>query len=138
MRIELTRNEVLYLDDKLTLILASIEDMDEFPITLRGVASTAELAAGSELLLKLGRAIIDDKQQTEINFVADELWLLRELAQSSVVVGKEPVGLNLKKKIYRVLLEQDAELDNIEIALSSPDNQTYKERLSSIPLMEHK
>jgi len=44
-------------------------------------------------------------QMTEVAFSVSELYLLRECCQSYVRMNNEPVGYNLTRKIYRLLLE---------------------------------
>lgn len=127
MKLLLTRNELLVIDDKLTLLIGQTfavdadEDQDSSLLlqgevernSLRGTHASAEVAANYELLMKVGRAIVDDQAETEINFDEDEIWILRELAQSALVVGSgasaERVGLNLKRKVYKALLAAEVE-----------------------------
>jgi len=52
-----------------------------------------------------------------------ELYLLRECAQSSIKFDDEPVGLNLKRKIYLALLE-DSYTDSLQFAKLMVDMET--------------
>ena len=115
-RIELTRNEVLYLDDSFTLMLE--KEIEEPRITaMRPVQMTAGLAVPMELIEKIGKAIVfTTKQSNEnrrypVNFDLSELLMIREIASSYVKVGEEPVGYNLKRKICEVLYGAEVEKD---------------------------
>jgi len=105
MIIKLTLNELLYLDDCLTLIREDGDFDPRFSGT-RLLAPMAVSAASPELLLKLGSAIVDLTNNDEvvpIELDENELWLIREVSTSAVVYNGEPVGLNLKRKIYSAL-----------------------------------
>lgn len=83
-----TKLELLYIDDKIS------EDVHD---------------VSKELMMKLGSAIVmlieEDFDTTTLPFNEDELWVVRNLATSSVSIGNEPVGLSLKMKIYKALGE---------------------------------
>ena len=105
MLLNLTLNELLYLDDGLTVIRED-GDLDTRYSGYRALAPMAVSAASPELLLKLGSAIVvltDVDEVIPIEFDEEELWLLREVSQSVVNYNGESVGINLKRKIYRAL-----------------------------------
>lgn len=55
------------------------------------------------LLLKIGGAILESESQKgliTVHLTLNELWMVREVAKSSVVVGSERVGLSLLLKTY--------------------------------------
>ena len=60
-----------------------------------------------ELMMKIGSAVVmldeEKSEKTTLPFNEEELWVIRNLANSSVTVGQEPVGINLKIKIYKAL-----------------------------------
>ena len=66
------------------------------------------------LLLKIGGAVLETDQQKHpvtIQVGLPELWVLRELTKSSVVMGSERVGLNLLLKVYAGIQVLSAESD---------------------------
>lgn len=113
--IALTRNEALYLDDCLTLMVEREINPDQKSMltTLRGVAHVAYLPVPIELIDKIAFAVLyttdDASPVTEVAIKVDssELYLLREVAQSYIKVGEEPVGFNIKRKLYRALYEEE-------------------------------
>ena len=111
--ITLSHNELLYLDDCLTLM---IERVYENPMesgthtsTMRNILPTAPLAVPIELVEKIGIGVLyvtdedNDGKDAEIEFDVPELYMLREVTQSYVKVGKEPVGFNIKRKLYKAM-----------------------------------
>lgn len=125
--IQLTRKEALFLSDQISAFAPPPEmEVEGWP-PLR------------ELVLKVG-AVLQDQQDERtpclVHFTTAELWLLREFAKSTVMVGGEKVGLELLMKIYRGLLtlSADGEVHAAvtqcgEVPLEEP---TYQERLDSI------
>ena len=113
--ITITRNEALYLDDCMTLMVEREMTSDQRSSlgTLRNVAPTAQLPVPIELVDKIGLVVLattDEDFPSEtatIKVDTSELYMLREVAQSYVKVGQEAVGFNLKKKIYRALYEEE-------------------------------
>ena len=113
--VSLTRNESLYLDDCLTLMVEREINPDQKSMltTLRGVAHVAFLPVPIELIDKIAFAVLyttdDASPVTEVAIKVDssELYLLREVAQSYIKVGEEPVGFNIKRKLYRALYEEE-------------------------------
>lgn len=116
LEITLTRNEVLYLDDSLTLMIeremASASEGMQLS-TMRQVIPSAQLPVPIEIIDKIALGVLyttdpdNVGKDVDLIFVASELYLLRELCQSYVKIGNEPVGYNLKKKIYSVLYENE-------------------------------
>ena len=105
MLVNFTLNEVLYLDDGLTL-LREDGDFDPRFSGSRLLAPMAVSAAPAELLLKLGSALLellDTGNVSSIDLDEVELWLIREITQSGISYNGEQVGINLKKKIYTAL-----------------------------------
>ena len=104
-KVSLTQNEIISIDDRLTLL--SRVSKDNYFEPMRGLGSNAEMPSEPELILKLGSALLvcvdENIKEAEINFTEKELWLLREMTNSGIIFGKEQVGLNLKIKIHRAL-----------------------------------
>lgn len=104
MLIPFTFNELLYVDDHLTPVIIAVQTTD------RSILPSPPTGVSRTLILKIGTAIVAMEESypqggrdIEIELGEDELWALREMAISSVVVGQEFVGKNLKVKIYRAL-----------------------------------
>ena len=115
----LSHNEVLYLDDCLTLM---IEREYENPLesgihmtTMRNILPTAPLAVPIELVEKIGMGVLyvtDEEnkgKEAEIVFDAAELYMLREITQSYIKIGEEAVGYNIKRKLYKALYSKKYE-----------------------------
>ena len=134
--LSVTRNEALYLDDCLTLMVArevATEHGKSILSTLRNVAPIAQLPVPIELVDKVAWAVLYTTEEgspsnveATLNLDSSELYLLREIAQSYVRVGDEPVGFNLKRKIYYSLFEEEFNREKsidrlIEEALPSSD-----------------
>ena len=109
--LELTRNELLYIDDNLSMLVE--KDLGDSSLgTVRPLAHTAGLPAPVELLEKLGVGILfttdpaNTGKPAPIPVSDTDLYMLRELAISYIKVGTEPVGFNLKCKIAKLLFEK--------------------------------
>ena len=100
--IQLTQLEGLYLSDALSMFTQGPPD---------------ELGQGSpypDLLLKIGSAVLETAQYkapVTVHLSLVELWMVREVAKSSVVVGNERVGLSLLLKAYEGLRALVAQAD---------------------------
>ena len=106
--LSLTRNEALYLDDSLTMMLDMSEGAQPF-ITMRPVMASMCIPAPVDLIEKIAVAVLftldreNIGQDAQVELSESDLFCLREVAQSYVKVGDEMVGFNLKRKIYSVL-----------------------------------
>ena len=138
----LSHNELLYLDDCLTLM---IEREYENPMesgthsaTMRNILPTAPLAVPIELVEKIGMGVLyvtdEDNvgKDAEIEFDIPELYMLREITQSYIKVGNEPVGFNIKRKLYKAMYakkyEDIKQLDRIITdynTTASPDKRLH-------------
>ena len=101
--VQLTQLECLYISDTLSMFTQG--PPDELP---------SQGSPYPNLLLKIGSAVLETEQQkapVELQFSLNELWVIREIAKSSVVVGGERVGLNLLLKIYQGIRALIAESD---------------------------
>ena len=117
VELTLTRNEALFIDDSLSMLIERGGEgnlMDEHKVTtVRPLIPTAGLPAPLELIEKIGMAVLyttdptnGDKPATVTMGITD-LLMLREVAHSYVKIGEEPVGFNLKVKIYTVLYDAE-------------------------------
>ena len=125
--IKFTRNEILYLDDSLTLMIERemFHPSEGMQLTtMRVVAPTAPLPVPIELIDKIALGVLytadpdNIGKDAELEFVASELYLLREICQSYVKVGNEQVGYNLKKNIYGALYADEYQTNKLLDSLS--------------------
>ena len=102
----LTKNELLYLDDSVTML---IEPDSNLPLPFRPLVSQALISIPSCMMEKLGRGVFNpqDKPTTQIELSISELYILREICLSYVKINGEAVGYNLKRKIYQALLSDE-------------------------------
>jgi len=122
----LTRAEALFLDDALTVMtdretLMGIGGM-------RPLGPSAMMSAPPDLIERIGMAILLTTSTNGIKEAAlevddQELYLLRECAQSTIKFDDEPVGFNLKRKIYLALLEDNYK-DSLQFAKLMEDMET--------------
>lgn len=120
--IYMSRNEVLFLDDSLTMMLEK-DGTQEAIITMRAMMPSAYLPAPVTLIDKLAMAVlrITDPENTEggtvIHLNDTDIYMLREICHSYCKVGREYVGYNLKRKLYLALYnecyERDKQIDKL-------------------------
>ena len=128
----LSRNEALYLSDNVTLMIERDHDETILIGSMRNVAPTAPLPVPIEIIEKLGMAILyttdsDNEGKDYIGtFDINELYLLREIAQSFVKINDEQVGYNLSRKIYKAILQDKYEQDKILNSLLTSDEPLNK------------
>ena len=109
--INFTRNELLYIDDSVTML---IEPEAGLPLPFRPLLSQALVSIPANLMEKIGRGLIriQGNEEVPIELGESELYMLRELCLSYIKINGEYVGYNLKMKIYKALLgdeEQEEE-----------------------------
>ena len=118
MEMLLTRNECLFIDDSLSMIIER-EPGEERLGTVRPMAHTAGLPAPVDLLEKIGKAILfttdpeNTGQPASVRMTETDLYMLREITHSYVKIGEEPVGFNLKRKIYTLLYGTEYSRDKV-------------------------
>ena len=143
--LSLTRNEALFIDDSLSMLIERDGDanlMNEHRVTtVRPLTPTAGLPAPLELIEKIGFAVLyttdpaNGEKEAKVDLDITDLLMLREVAHSYVKVGDEPVGFNLKKKIYTLLYDaqyQEAKffdnvLDGIDVSVLDKSSVTSSE-----------
>lgn len=123
----MTHNEIMFLDDSLTMMIER-DSMQDSVTTMRAMQPSAQLPAPVTLLDKLGMAVlrITDSSNTDggttIQFNDSELYMLREICHSYCKVGNEHVGYNLKRKLYLALYNDTYERDkNVASLLATID-----------------
>ena len=128
----MTHNEVMFLDDSLTMMLEK-DSMSDSVTTMRVMIPSAHLPAPVTLLDKIGIAVLQvtDPESTEkgttVELNDSEIYMLREICHSYCKVGKEPVGYNLKRKMYLSLYGKTFEKDKIVDGLLATVDLDIKE-----------
>ena len=127
--IAMTRNEVLFLDDSLTMMIEK-DGTQESITTMRTMMPTAYLPAPVTLIDKLGMAVLritdpdNEGGGTVIHLNDTDIYMLREICHSYSKVGKEQVGYNLKRKFYLALYSdtytRDKQIDRLLSTVEEP------------------
>ena len=120
--IYMTRNEILFLDDSLTMMLEK-EGPQESITTMRVMIPSAYLPAPVGLIDKLGMAVLritdpdTNEAGTSVHLNDTDIYMLREICHSYCKVGREHVGYNLKRKLYLALyadtFNRDKQVDKL-------------------------
>tara|TARA_R110000824_G_scaffold77584_1_gene196169 strand:- start:3077 stop:3592 length:516 start_codon:yes stop_codon:yes gene_type:complete len=111
--LSLTRWEALYLSDSMTLLLELDAEKGKISLPARNIQASALVSVPIEMIERIGFAVLlatDPKNLTgvtEMPVKVSELYMLRECCHSTVRMGDEPIGFNLLRKIYKLLLEED-------------------------------
>jgi len=138
-RLLLTRNEALFIDDSLSMII-EVQPGDERLTTVRPLSHSAGLPAPVDLLEKIGMAVLfttdpdNENKEFPVPVSDTDLYMLREITHSYIKIGEEPVGYNLKRKLYS-LLYQNYESDKIAEQLLA---QVDLRGLDNIPMEEQR
>ena len=105
--INFTMNELLYIDDSVTML---IEAESGLPLPFRPLMHQALIAVPANLMEKIGKGIlsIQNNSVVPIELGESELYMLREICLSYVKINDEHVGYNLKRKVYQALLGDEA------------------------------
>ena len=132
----LSRNEALYIDDSLSLMIERDFNGESRIGTMRLQMLSAPMGAPIDLIDKITLAVLyttDDAnkgKEARVNVSDEDLYVIREIAQSYIKVGNELVGYNLKRKIY-TLLHQDYTSDDEWDKLLAPFD-SVDQRLQNI------
>lgn len=111
----LTRDEIFYIDDQLTMMIERDGRSDNFS-TVRPILANAGLPAPVELLDKIGYAVLQvtdssydgiDSPTANVQVTATDLYMLREIAKTTIKINGRYLGLELKRKIYKLLYEDE-------------------------------
>lgn len=125
--IVMTRNEILFLDDSMTMLIEK-ESFVNAVTTMRMLVPSAILPAPVSLIEKIGIGVLHvtdpdaNNLTTVIHLDATEIYMLREICFSYSKVGREQVGYNLKRKFYKALYEEEYHKDiQVDKLLNSID-----------------
>jgi hypothetical protein len=109
----LNRDEILFIDDRLTMMIEKDGRAENFT-TVLPILAIAGLPAPVDLLDKIGMAVLqvtdeyyESDTEEPIPVTPTDLYMLREVAKSSIKINGKFVGLALKKKIYKLLYEEE-------------------------------
>ena len=128
----MTHNEVMFLDDSLTMMLEK-DGISDGVTTMRGVMASAHLPAPVNLLDKIGMAVLQVtdpdsvERGTTVYLGESDIYMLREICHSYCKVGKEPVGYNLKRKLYVALYSESYEKNKVVDTLLATVDLDIKE-----------
>ena len=110
----LTKNELLYIDDKITLSLFDIAEDEEDYFNLIGEESLKPRSGNSsvitslELIYKISKACLECEEnninEIEIYLDVKDIILIREIAQSNAKINNENIGISLKLKIMKEIV----------------------------------
>lgn len=127
--IHMTRNEILFLDDSLTMMIEK-DGMQEAVTTMRAMMPSAYLPAPVTLIDKLAMAVLRITDPDEVNngtvvhLNTTDIYMLREICHSYTRVGREQVGYNLKRKLYLALYAENYNRDKqIDKLLSTVEEE---------------
>lgn len=146
MIIHLTKGELCLIDDSLTLLHPKSRGADDYTpqIIHRVLAPSASTAAPIELLDSIGAALLEahERSSTEENvgvsldLPEEYLWVIRELANTNIMFGKEPVGYNIKIKVHQALrqIRRDEAIGDIQV--SSEDVSYDRTKLDAFQILE--
>ena len=110
--ITMTRNEILFLDDSMTMLIEH-DGYTSAVTTMRMLVPSATLPAPISLIEKIGLGVLhvtdpeQDNPNTIIHLDATEIYMLREICYSYSKIGLEQVGYNLKRKFYQALYQEE-------------------------------
>ena len=143
--LSLSRNEALFLSDTFTLLIEHDRESGTIQLPVRGVLPSAGMSVPVEMIQRIGIAVLmttdptNTMQMTEMDFTVSELYLMRECCQTYVKMNSEPVGYNLTRKIYRLLLEDsiqekvvfDKLTRDIDISLDKEERKDANKRTNN-------
>ena len=110
-QLKVTKNELLYLSDSVTLLIEHSSEDGRIYIPARQLMPSAGVPVPIELIQIIGMGFLSlaDKSNTSnttiLSLTISDLYLLRECCQSFVKVNDEFVGYNLLVKIYDLTLD---------------------------------
>ena len=123
--------ESLYISDSISMYMQGPPD-----------AMQGQDSPYPNLLLKIGGAVLETDQQhaPAVTYLTiAELWMIREVTKSSVVIGSERVGLSLLLKIYAGIraLTAEPDMESLvytfgEVADDEPGKNDYTAKLETI------
>jgi len=142
--IHFTKGELCLIDDSFTLLHPRGREEDPSKLIYRVLAPSASTAAPMELLDSIGAALLeahekaDTKEDVEVSLDLSEeyLWMIREIANTNIVFGKESVGYNLKIKVHQALrqIRRDEAIGDLKV--SAEDTPYDRAKLDAFQILE--
>ena len=139
--LKLTPNEALFIDDSLTMMIDAADGAMMFS-AMRPLVASAQIPAPLDLIEKIAVAVLfimDDDNAgllAEVNLNDGDLLYIREICRSHVIIREEPVGYNLKRKIYMALYGTEyklgRQLDDV-LGTFTPDKGVIQHPTTSCP-----
>jgi len=139
-----TKGELCLIDDSFTLLHPRGREEDPSKLIYRVLAPSASTAAPMELLDSIGAALLeahekaDTKEDVEVSLDLSEeyLWMIREIANTNIVFGKESVGYNLKIKVHQALrqIRRDEAIGDLKV--SAEDTPYDRAKLDAFQILE--
>ena len=107
----------------LHMLELSAEEIYAIDLSVRNDDVEDDRRVAKPLLLRVGAAWMVMMEPTSpgtiaISVTEPEAWLLRDRVPIMVMVGNKPVGLTLKAKLYRLLMQFDTERESAEVIKS--------------------
>ena len=136
--LSISRNEALFLDDSITLMIERHEDEPKVS-SMRPVQMTAGLAVPLDLMDKIGKAVVyttnpdNQGKDYKVSLYVSEVFMIREVSQSFIKIGDEPVGFNLKRKVCTLLYADDLAQENRDEQISKLLKDVDVDLETSIP-----
>ena len=146
MIIHFTKGELCLIDDSLTLLHRKSRDSEEYPpkIIYRLLVPSASTAAPIELLDSVGAALLEAHEKAEmdedvgvaLDLSEEYLWLIREISNTNIVFGQEPVGYNIKIKVHQALrqIRRDEAIGDLKV--SAEDTPYDRSKLDAFQILE--
>ena len=126
MIIHFTKGELCLIDDSFTLLHSRGGEEDPSKLIYRVLAPSASTAAPMELLDSIGAALLEAHEKADIeedvevslDLSEEYLWMIREIANTNIVFGKEPVGYSLKIKVHQALrqIRRDEAVGDLKVS----------------------
>jgi hypothetical protein len=141
--LRLNQDEVLFIDDMLSLMIGAPEDDGSTGnpfITVRPLTPRVGLPAPFRVIEKIMHAVLfttdpdNVGKEAVLHLECPDLMMLREIACSSTKRGEEPVGYNLKRKIYGALYGETYKMDKVANRLLSQVSPSALELADREPL----
>jgi len=107
----LTKNELLFLSDSVTLLMEHYVEVGKTYVPARQLMPSALVPVPMDIIQTIGMGLLiatdpeNIKQQADVSFAVVDLYLIRECCLSYRKINKERVGYNLLRKVYEAMLE---------------------------------
>ena len=122
LEVPLSLQELLFIDDHITLLVSDHDFEHVVPLKARLAASCVGVDIG--FIQLIGKALLeafsDLGRDVTVEFSSSDLLTVREIALTPIQYGNSNVGVSLKRKVYKALfamelkgLEEEKNLDSL-------------------------